>query len=60
MTVREWTGGKYDGREGIVVTATPEGITIRAWYDGGIAIEPEPMLTWAELQAMHPSWWPSA
>lgn len=49
---RQWTGGAYEEREGIVAEAAPDGITISGWYDGGCGLEVVGHLTWAELDAM--------
>lgn len=49
---REWEGGAYEGREGIRVTADAGGITIEAFYDGGISLEIDARLTWAEVDAL--------
>lgn len=49
-----WTGGAYPEREGIAVLADPEGLTVWAWYDGGILLENEGRVTWDELDTLRP------
>ena len=52
MIKRGWVGGDYEGREGIVVEADAEGITISGWYDSCADLVIKGRLTWNELAHM--------
>lgn len=49
---RTWSGGGYPDREGIEITADPNGITVTGWYDGGPDLEIEARMTWDEIEAL--------
>lgn len=50
--IEVWSGGGYEGREGIAISPTPAGLFVAAWYDGGVELEGAPLLTWERIDEM--------